>query len=36
MKKVGVYDPEGIRSREERETFIKKFSPKEEKNGRAR
>lgn len=30
--RVGVYDPEGIRTREERETYLNKFAGKEERN----
>ena len=33
-KRVGVYDPEGVRTREERESLVKKFSPAEGKHGR--
>lgn len=31
-QRVRVYDPEGVRTREERESFVKKFSPEEAKN----
>ena len=32
-KRVGVYDPEGVRTREEREILVRNFSGKEERNG---
>ena len=32
--RVRVYDPDGVRTREERESLVKKFSPAEGKHGR--
>lgn len=32
--RVRVYGADGVRTREERESLIKKFFPQEEKNGR--
>ena len=32
-KRVGVYDPEGVRTREEREILVRNFTGKEERNG---
>ena len=33
-RRLCVYGADGVRTREERESLIKKFSPQEEKNGR--
>ena len=34
IKRVGAHDPEGVRTRDERETFVKTFSASQERNER--